>query len=344
MRLPSRRSSALAGAATVVAFVLLTAVVAGLPAVVAGFDGAVSAQARSFASTHHGWRLAWSVVTHSADAPVLFCAGAVVVGWLVWRHRYRLAALAVGATALAFAVRAGVRYAVARPRPLDRLTEAHGWAYPSGHTTAATVVAGVAVLLALLLGRGARVRAVVPAVAVGWAVLVGLSRVSLVAHWPTDVLAGWFLGAAVTCLAAWVLSLPEPVRELADDAGTEHVRHRQDVRPDLLVVRDAGREVAGQSVGGLGDLVRVGVPSGADGGDGRGAAGLGRLQQLDRDHDVLAQQRRQPLAVGPAVVQLDRVADVGLVAQQSGRAGVEPGGVVGEGHDRRPSPDDVVGP
>jgi undecaprenyl-diphosphatase len=205
MRLPSRRSLAVAGAAATVAFLVLTAVVAGSPATVAGFDGEVSADARSFASTSEGWRLAWSVVTHSAIAPALVCAGAIAVGWLAWRRRYRAAAFAIGATGLAVAVRTWVKYAVARPRPVDRLTAAEGWAYPSGHTTSATVIAGTVVVLVLLFARGARVRALVPLVAAGWAVLVGLSRVGLVAHWPTDVLGGWLLGTAVTCLAGWAL-------------------------------------------------------------------------------------------------------------------------------------------
>jgi len=212
MRFPSPRALARTGAVTAILFLLLTAVVAWSADTVAGVDGAVSAHARSFAVAHHGWRLGWSVVTHSADSPVPLCVGAAAVVWLVWRRRYRAAGFTIAVAALAATVRLGVLDAVARPRPVDRLTYSASWAYPSGHTTSATVTAGTLTLLVLLFGRDARVRALVPRVALCWAVLVGLSRVALVAHWPTDVLGGWLLGTAVTCLAGIALlrTAPQP--------------------------------------------------------------------------------------------------------------------------------------
>jgi membrane-associated phospholipid phosphatase len=85
---------------------------------------------------------------------------------------------------------------VQRPRPpaADLLTAASGWAFPSGHATQAMV--GLGALAVLLAGRSPRLRPWLLTAATVLVLLVGGSRVCLGAHWPTDVLAGWALGAA----------------------------------------------------------------------------------------------------------------------------------------------------
>jgi membrane-associated phospholipid phosphatase len=68
--------------------------------------------------------------------------------------------------------------------------------FPSGHTLNATVIAGVVAYLILLRRRSAAGRTVTIVAAVVIAVVVGFTRILLGAHWFTDVLAGWLLGAA----------------------------------------------------------------------------------------------------------------------------------------------------
>jgi len=73
--------------------------------------------------------------------------------------------------------------------------------FPSGHATTGIdswVVLGI-ILLCAGLGRFAQAVGVA-AIAIG--VLLGPSRLVIGVHWPTDVLAGWLLGAAVACAAA----------------------------------------------------------------------------------------------------------------------------------------------
>jgi undecaprenyl-diphosphatase len=129
--------------------------------------------------------------------------GATVVLVLVFRHRLSNAFLVLavvawagtqGATTLA-------KHLVQRQRPPEhlRLVSAHGWSWPSGHTTAAALVFAVlATVVWLLFPRGGpRSLAVL-----GWIVataVVAFSRVELGVHWTTDVLAsivfviGWLL-------------------------------------------------------------------------------------------------------------------------------------------------------
>jgi undecaprenyl-diphosphatase len=87
------------------------------------------------------------------------------------------------------------------PRPVDGFVFVDSNGFPSGHTANATAAALVAVLL-VWPGAARRARIALVAAAAGFAALIGLTRLALLAHWPTDVLGGWLLALAVVPLLA----------------------------------------------------------------------------------------------------------------------------------------------
>ena len=156
-----------------------------------------------------GLTSAAKLLTWLGSSAVLAPLVLVVGGWMLWRHRdARPAVLLTAALAGAIALYDMAKPLVGRPRPpiADRVAiTVSGWSFPSGHATQAVAVWG---MLAVVVGlRVPRLRAGA-AVGAGLVVaVVGVTRIYLGAHWLTDVLGGFSLGAfwLFTILAAGFL-------------------------------------------------------------------------------------------------------------------------------------------
>lgn len=162
---------------------------------------------RAIVDSVHGLAVA---ETTTAVRVVTDLGGMAMVPWLcavaaltlLWRGHWT-GALAVTMSVLATqAVVAIVKGVVERPRPedSDALVHAAGYAFPSGHAATAAALYGALVLIAHERLAG-RTRAVVVGGALALALAIGLSRVYLGAHYPTDVLAGWLVGATIAAAA-----------------------------------------------------------------------------------------------------------------------------------------------
>lgn len=138
------------------------------------------------------------------DPWTMRAACAVVAAVVVWRLRDRVLGCWLLATCvLGSLVQQGLKAAVDRPRPAwrDPVDSAHYAAFPSGHAMTATVVCGLVLWLLHRAGVGPVLRATALSVAVMSVLGVGLTRLWLGVHWPSDVLGGWLLGALTVTLS-----------------------------------------------------------------------------------------------------------------------------------------------
>jgi undecaprenyl-diphosphatase len=144
----------------------------------------------------------------SLGSPSVLALVTIAAVSYLWIDRKRGAALFVviavaGGAALEILLKLGF----ARPRPelVSRLVDVNSFSFPSGHATMATIAyLTLGVLLARVQKRR-RMKLYLLAVATFLALLVGFTRVYLGVHWPTDVLAGWCVGAA-WALGCWLIA------------------------------------------------------------------------------------------------------------------------------------------
>ena len=129
---------------------------------------------------------------------------AVAVAVLWWRGARLLAGWVAMTSVLSTVLQQGLKSAVGRPRPRwpDPVDTAHYAAFPSGHALTATVSCGLLLWLLHRYGASRPVRRAALAVAVVSVLGVGFTRLYLGVHWPSDVVGGWLLGAALTGFSA----------------------------------------------------------------------------------------------------------------------------------------------
>ncbi|MFT4036439.1 MAG: phosphatase PAP2 family protein [Patulibacter sp.] len=142
------------------------------------------------------------VVTELGRFPVALAVTLVAGVALAWAGAWQLAWRPLAALMLAANVGPAIKDAIGRARPPQEFWEvwAPGSGYPSGHSGQAAA-AWLALAFALS-ARWPRQRGRLLAAGTAVMLLVGLSRVVLGVHSPTDVLAGWALGTAFALLLA----------------------------------------------------------------------------------------------------------------------------------------------
>ena len=146
-------------------------------------------------------------ITSLGSATMLVLISLIVIGYLLIsraRHAAILVAISVGGGMLLVRLlKEGFQRA--RPELVPHAVQVFTNSFPSGHAALSAVTY---LTLGALLARVERSRAAKMyflAVAITLTIIVGASRVYLGVHWPTDVLAGWCVGAA-WAIVCWLVA------------------------------------------------------------------------------------------------------------------------------------------
>lgn len=152
----------------------------------------------------HWLRSAMIDITALGGTTVLTIAIVVTLGALAVERLWLTAGLVFAATVSGSLAVDLAKHVVARPRPdvVPHLVEVTSLSFPSGHSAnSAIVYLTLATLLTQVIPNEALRRYVI-GVAVVLVTAIGISRVYLGVHWPSDVLAGWSFGT-LWALAWW---------------------------------------------------------------------------------------------------------------------------------------------
>lgn len=165
-------------------------------------------------------------LTHLGDKEIVFLLGIILCigGWIAGLKLRPLGLVAViGLSMLTSEV---IKKTVKRERPYQVLKEKveiipgtvmpDSASFPSGHATLSAALFVGGALMAPNMSRSKRLRIAFMGLMVTF--FVGLSRVYLGLHWPTDVFTGWAIGIGWAFIGAWFLDRFGPTKE--GPAGT----------------------------------------------------------------------------------------------------------------------------
>ena len=151
-----------------------------------------------------------------------------VAGFLLLQRQFRLTILVLIAVFGGYLMSTLLKQGFDRPRPnlVPHSVYVYTASFPSGHSMMSAVTY---LTLGALLARSQirwRMKAYFLLIALFLTVAVGVSRVYLGVHWPTDVVAGWTAGA-VWALLCWLIARQLQRQGQIEKAGEEEQNYEQ---------------------------------------------------------------------------------------------------------------------
>ncbi len=146
-------------------------------------------------------------ITALGGVTVLTLLVTLVVVYLALRQKYRTALFVTASILGGWALSSAMKLGIARPRPevVQHLVEVTDMSFPSGHAMLSAITYLTLGAMLSRLEERASLRYFFPLVAVVLTLIIGLSRIYLGVHYPTDVLGGWAAGMVWAC-GSWFVA------------------------------------------------------------------------------------------------------------------------------------------
>lgn len=165
-----------------------------------------------YGEAHPAWVLAWQLFCTVLGPTAFRLFTVLVIIVALARRNLRVAMFLLISVELAGLVTEAAKAAAERPRPSTALVLAPGLSFPSGHALG-VLVAVVALLTVGLPVLRPSLRGWLIALGVVVVLAIGIGRVVLNVHHPSDVLAGWALGYAFFVFCLLAVSPTRPITE-----------------------------------------------------------------------------------------------------------------------------------
>lgn len=157
------------------------------------FDWSLLNAAHAVAVKHPIWVRFWAGVSFALGPVPLRLLGVVATVAALAMRNLRAALVLLTCAPLSGLVTVAAKALANRPRPSTMLVPESATSFPSGHALEATAALLAMVCFVLPMLNRSTARAVIAVTALSLSA-VGVARVALNVHYPSDVLAGWSLG------------------------------------------------------------------------------------------------------------------------------------------------------
>lgn len=143
------------------------------------------------------------MATELASLPAIALIGGIII-WLCWkqgaREKILFVVMSLGGSALANIILKAL-FQRDRPELWQRLVTENSYSFPSGHAVASATLA----VLCMVLVWQTKWRYVAVGGGLLYMALIGITRLYLGVHYPTDIVAGWLVATAWVLIAALVM-------------------------------------------------------------------------------------------------------------------------------------------